>query len=91
MPKISCLSRAVLSALALIPALSLAADNADTTVLDEVTVTATRAARGTKTVPAAVASVGQEKLSKLKMNSLSDALQNIPGVLTYSKNGLSDS
>ena len=61
------------------------------TALDEITVTATRSARGSKTVPVAVASVGKEKLEKLKMNTISDALQNIPGVFTYSKNGLSDS
>lgn len=59
--------------------------------MDEITVTATRSARGSKTVPVAVASVGKEKLEKLKMNTISDALQNIPGVFTYSKNGLSDS
>lgn len=88
MPKVSSLYLAVLSAL--VP-LTVLADTETATVLDEVTVTATRSARGSKTVPAAVASVGKEKLSKLKMNSISDALQNIPGVLTYSKNGLSDS
>ncbi len=88
MPNLSAVYLAVLSALA---PLTVLADTETTTVLDEVTVTATRSARGSKTVPTAVASVGQEKLSKLKMNSISDALQNIPGVLTYSKNGLSDS
>lgn len=56
-----------------------------------VTVTATRSSRGSQTVPAAITSVGKDKLDKLKMSSLSDALQNIPGVYTYSKNGLSES
>lgn len=60
------------------------------TVLDDVTVTATRSTRGSKSVPVSVVSVGKEKLEKLKMNSISDAMQNIPGVFTYSKNGLSD-
>lgn len=94
MPRLSALSLAVLSALAPLAALAdtqtFTAPQAET-VLDDVTVTATRSERGSKTVPAAVASVGQDKLEKLKMNSISDALQNIPGVLTYSKNGLSDS
>lgn len=94
MPRLSALSFAVLSALAPLAALADTQTFAPVqpeTVLDEVTVTATRSARGSKTVPAAVASVGKEKLEKLKMNSISDALQNIPGVLTYSKNGLSES
>lgn len=89
--KLSSLSLAVLSALAFMPTVSVAADNTDATVLDEVTVTATRSSRGSKTVPAAITSVGKDKLDKLKMSSLSDALQNIPGVYTYSKNGLSES
>ncbi len=57
-------------------------------VLDEVTITATRSERESKTVPSAISSMGEEKLDKLKMNSISDALQDIPGVVTYSKNGL---
>lgn len=95
MPRLSALPLAVLSALAPFATLAdtqtFAPPEAAATALDDVTVTATRSARGSKTVPAAVASVGKEKLDKLKMNSISDALQNIPGVLTYSKNGLSDS
>lgn len=90
--KLSALSLAILSALVLTPTAVSAADNvAATTALDEITVTATRSSRGSKTVPAAITSVGKDKLDKLKMSSISDALQNIPGVYTYSKNGLSES
>lgn len=63
--KLSSLSLAVLSALAFMPTVSVAADNTDATVLDEVTVTATRSSRGSKTVPAAITSVGKDKLDKL--------------------------
>lgn len=65
------------------------AENAD--MLDEVTITATRTERESKSVPSAISSMGEEKLDKLKMNSISDALQDIPGVVTYSSNGLNSS
>lgn len=71
----------------LIPLPSFAADR-DGDTLDEVTITATRTERESKSVPSAITSMGEEKLDKLKMNSISDALQDIPGVVTYSKNGL---
>ena len=58
-------------------------------LLDEVTITATRTERQSKSVPSAISSMGEEKLDQLKMNTISDALQDIPGVVTYSKNGLS--
>lgn len=73
--------------LSLSPAIAQAADSVDS--LDEITVTATRTERGSKSVPSAVSSMGEEKLDKLKMNSISDALQDIPGLVTYAKNGLS--
>ncbi len=63
----------------------------DGDILDEVTITATRSERESKSVPVAITSMGEEKLDKLKMNSISDALQDIPGVVTYSKNGLNSS
>nr|VFJ56392.1 MAG: iron complex outermembrane recepter protein [Candidatus Kentron sp. DK] len=59
------------------------------TDLDAVVVSATRRERASKSVPTAVASMGAEQLEKRRMNSISDALQDIPGVLTYSRNGLS--
>jgi iron complex outermembrane recepter protein len=65
------------------------AETAGGDVLDEVTITATRSERESKSVPSAISSMGEEKLDQLKMNSISDALQDIPGVVTYSKNGLS--
>lgn len=74
--------------LSIFPALSQAADG-QVDSLDEITVTATRTERGSKSVPSAVSSMGEEKLDKLKMNSISDALQDIPGLVTYAKNGLS--
>lgn len=86
LPRVSVLSLIILSILN-----TNALAEQDETILDEITVTATRSERGSKTVPVAVASVGKAKLDQLKMNSISDALQNIPGVFTYSKNGLSES
>jgi len=59
----------------------------DTTMLDEVSVTATREARPTAEVPQAIAVVGKAALSEKKMFNMKEALQDIPGVLVDSKNG----
>lgn len=55
--------------------------------LDEISVTATRAARATAEVPQAIAVVGRETLADKKMFNVKEALQEIPGVLIDSKNG----
>ncbi len=78
----------VASILTGITPLPLSAQSENVETLDEVTVTATRSERGSKSVPAAVTSLGEENLNKRKMNTISDALQDIPGLVTYSKNGL---
>ncbi|MBI4986680.1 MAG: TonB-dependent receptor [Rhodocyclales bacterium] len=55
--------------------------------LDEVSVTATRDARATRDVPAAIAVVGKERIEDAKMMNVKDGLAGIPGVLIDSKNG----
>lgn len=59
--------------------------------LDTVSITATREARATKDVPAAIAVVTKEKLDDAKMMNIKDGLTNIPGVLVDTKNGGYDS
>ena len=50
------------------------------TLLDEVSVTATRDARPTKDVPQSIAVVGAQQIEDAKMFNVKDALQGIPGV-----------
>ncbi len=54
---------------------------------DEISVTATRAARPTGEVPQAISVVGKETLSEKKMFNMKEALQEMPGVFVDSKNG----
>nr|VFK39358.1 MAG: hypothetical protein BECKSD772F_GA0070984_103717 [Candidatus Kentron sp. SD]VFK46623.1 MAG: hypothetical protein BECKSD772E_GA0070983_10777 [Candidatus Kentron sp. SD]VFK80094.1 MAG: hypothetical protein BECKSD772D_GA0070982_108417 [Candidatus Kentron sp. SD] len=54
------------------------------TILDAVVVSATRAERASKSVPAAVASMEAEQLDKLRMNTISGAPMEIR-VFTYRK------
>lgn len=56
-------------------------------LLDEVSVTATRETRSTGEVPQAIAVVGKETLADKKMFNVKEALQEVPGVLIDSKNG----
>jgi iron complex outermembrane receptor protein len=78
------------AALAAVIATPLAAAAEETQVLDEVSVTATRAERATKDVPQSISVVGAERIDEEKMFNIKDALQGIPGVLAESKNGGSD-
>lgn len=55
--------------------------------LDAMSVTATRSARATKEVPAAIAVIGQERIEKSPMFNITDALSGTPGVLLNTKNG----
>ncbi|MCX8145264.1 MAG: TonB-dependent receptor [Azovibrio sp.] len=63
----------------------------DKTLLDEVSVTATRDARPTREVPQAIAVIGSQQIEDAKMFNIKDALQGIPGVLVDTKNGGYDS
>lgn len=73
---------------AAIPAV--AEDVVDTT-LDELSVTATRTARGTKEVPASITVISSERIDNEKMFNIKDALQGTPGVQINSANGGFDS
>ena len=64
---------------------------AQTTELDEVSVTATRDERATKKVPAAITVISEEKLETSRMFNITDAISGTPGVLSSSKNGGYDS
>ncbi|MCW8914796.1 MAG: TonB-dependent receptor [Magnetovibrio sp.] len=67
------------------------AQDAGTILLDEVSVTATRAERSTKEVPASITVIGSERIDNEKMFNIKDALQGTPGVQINSKNGGFDS
>ncbi len=56
-------------------------------LLDTVSVTATRSERVTKDVPEAIAVVGEERLEKAPMFNITEAINEVPGVLINSKNG----
>jgi len=67
-----------------------AQDGVDIT-LDELSVTATRAERGTKEVPASITVISSERIDSEKMFNIKDAIQGTPGVQINSKNGGFDS
>lgn len=67
-----------------------AQETVDTT-LDELSVTATRAARGTKEVPASITVISDQRIENEKMFNIKDALQGTPGVQINSANGGFDS
>ncbi|MFC1672620.1 TonB-dependent receptor [Pseudomonadota bacterium] len=82
------LSAALLSSTALVASHeAFAADQQ----LDEVSVTATRAARGTKEVPASITVISEQRIENEKMFNIKDAIQGTPGVQINSKNGGFDS
>lgn len=64
-----------------------AGDEDERVLMDEVSVTATRAERATKEVPSSIAVIGKEKIEANKMFNIKEALQGTPGVLIDSKNG----
>jgi len=82
------LSALLLSTTAAFP---LMAQDATNTQLDEVSVTATRAERGTKEVPASIAVIGAQRIDNEKMFNIKDAIQGTAGVQINSKNGGFDS
>ena len=82
------LSALLLSTTAASPVL---AQDAIATQLDEISVTATRAARGTKEVPASITVIGESRIANEKMFNIKDAIQGTPGVQINSKNGGFDS
>lgn len=55
--------------------------------LDEVSVTATRVERPTRTVPQSIAVIGKAEIEGQKMMNIEDALDGTPGVIIDSKNG----
>lgn len=57
------------------------------TVLEEVSVTATREKRPTRDVPQAISVISEQKIEDAKMFNVKDAIQGTPGVLIDSKNG----
>ncbi len=63
------------------------AEEAETVVLDEVSVTATREERLTKSVPQSISVIGQEKIEANTMMNVKDAVSGTPGVLIDSRNG----
>lgn len=78
----------LMSSTATIPAV---AEDAANTTLDELSVTATRTARGTKEVPASITVISSERIDNEKMFNIKDALQGTPGVQINSANGGFDS
>lgn len=82
------LSAALLSTTAVNPVF---AQDSVTTQLDEISVTATRAERGTKEVPASITVISSERIDNEKMFNIKDAIQGTPGVQINSKNGGYDS
>lgn len=83
------LGAALLSSTAIIAAEQ--AQAADALLMDEVSVTATRAERGTKEVPASITVIGKQRIENEKMFNIKDAIQGTPGVQINSKNGGFDS
>lgn len=81
-PKLAAAAAAVLAS-----TLVSAEEAGQETVLDRVSITATREARATAEVPQAIAVVGKETMEQKKMFNVKEALQEIPGVLIDSKNG----
>ena len=67
------------------------AQDATNQTLDEVSVTATRAERGTKDVPVSITVIGAQRIENEKMFNIKDAIQGTPGVQINSKNGGYDS
>ncbi|TVT60179.1 MAG: TonB-dependent receptor [Sedimenticola thiotaurini] len=59
--------------------------------LDTISVTASRIARGTKEVPAAISVIDSKRIDAEQMNNIKDAIKGTPGVLIESKNGGYDS
>ncbi|MBR9970944.1 TonB-dependent receptor [Magnetospirillum sulfuroxidans] len=62
----------------------------DPTVLDEISVTATRSERATKDVPQSISVIGSERIEAERMFNIKDALSGTAGVQVDSKNGGSD-
>ena len=60
---------------------------ADTVLMDEISVTATRSERRTQEVPSSISVVGQETIEANKMFNIKEAIQSAPGVLIDTKNG----
>jgi iron complex outermembrane receptor protein len=59
--------------------------------VDTISVTASRIARGTKDVPAAINVIDSKRIDAEQMNNIKDAIRGTPGVLIESKNGGYDS
>lgn len=57
------------------------------TTMEEVSVTASRIARTTKTTPEAVSVVSKKRIERAKMNNIKEVLNNVPGVLIDSSGG----
>lgn len=72
-------------------AFPLFAQDAGTVKLDEVSVTATRAERGTKEVPSSITVISSDRIESEKMFNIKDGIQGTPGVQINSKNGGFDS
>ncbi|WP_287602867.1 TonB-dependent hemoglobin/transferrin/lactoferrin family receptor [Thiothrix sp.] len=78
--KLSSLSLAVLSALALTPSVSFAVDGSAVTPLEDVTVIATRTERSLNKVPASVSVVKQKDFAQQQANSVADVMKKLPNV-----------
>ena len=78
--KLSSLSLAVLSALAVIPSVSFAVDDPGVTPLEDVTVIATRTARSLNKVPASVSVVKHKDFAQQQANSVADVMKKLPNV-----------
>ncbi|OSM07096.1 TonB-dependent receptor plug domain-containing protein [Magnetofaba australis] len=75
-------------AISVAPRAALAAEAVDAAErLDEVSVTATRMARATQEIPAAISVVGSQRIESERMVNIKDAIQGAPGVLIDSESG----
>lgn len=59
--------------------------------VDTISVTASRVARGTKEVPAAISVIDSKRIDAEQMHNIKDAIRGTPGVLIQSKSGGYDS
>ncbi|MCW8904881.1 TonB-dependent receptor, partial [Sedimenticola sp.] len=67
------------------------ADPVSDEAIDTISVTASRIARGTKEVPAAINVIDSKRIDAEQMQNIKDAIRGTPGVLIESKNGGYDS
>ena len=80
------LRQAIIS-LAIINSSTVLADHSDTHKLDDISVTASRDARPTQMISQAVSVINQETIDDWNVLNVSDALKNMPGVVTKTTSG----